>query len=268
MGRPSSSSRRVPLESDPIETPVLPLLDDEGMRGQLLKFAEDFQRLYAKERARALELETALWDLEESYFATVKMAAFIVEARDAHTRSHLDRAQEYAVALATRVAPELADDKIFRYGFLLHDIGKVGIPDHILKKPSPLTREEWEVMQTHPILGGQMLAPIKFLERAVPIVECHHERWDGDGYPRRLAGTVIPLAARIFSVVDAFDAMTSDRPYRRALSVEQAVAEIVAHAGEQHDPDIAHAFAELCSERVEIWPLNVAPQSFHTIEPD
>src|SRR5262245_40695116 len=120
-----------------LETASLPLLDDEGVRAQLLKFAEDFRRLYAKERSRAEELEQTLAELEESYFATVKMAAFIVEARDAHTRSHLDRAQEYAVALASRVAPELADDKIFRYGFLLHDIGKVGIPDHILKKPSP-----------------------------------------------------------------------------------------------------------------------------------
>lgn len=264
-------SARVPLEPpllQALDTETLPVLDDEGMRAQLLKFAEDFRRLYAKERSRAEELQQALEDLEESYFATVKMAAFIVEARDAHTRSHLDRAQEYAVALAARVEPELADDKIFRYGFLLHDIGKVGIPDHILKKPSPLTREEWEVMQTHPILGEQMLAPIKFLARAVPIVGCHHERWDGEGYPRQLKRDDIPLAARIFSVVDSFDAMTSDRPYRRAMSVEQAVDEILLHAGAQHDPDIARAFADLCSERMEAWPLRPTPKSFHAMEPD
>jgi HD-GYP domain-containing protein (c-di-GMP phosphodiesterase class II) len=153
------------------------------------------------------------------------------------------------------VQPELADDRVFRYGFLLHDIGKVGIPDHILRKPSPLTREEWEVMQTHPILGGQMLGPIRFLQRAIPIVECHHERWDGKGYPRGLKGEAIPLAARIFSVVDTFDAMTSDRPYRRALSVDEAVSEILAAGGTQLDPAIAEAFAELCRERTGAWPI-------------
>jgi HD-GYP domain-containing protein (c-di-GMP phosphodiesterase class II) len=271
MSPSESSEARTPLETTmfrSLETETLPLLDDEGVRAQLLRFAEDFRRLYAKERSRAQDLERTLEELEESYFATVKMAAFIVEARDSHTRSHLDRAQEYAVALAQRVAPELADDKIFRYGFLLHDIGKVGIPDHILKKPSPLTREEWLVMQTHPILGEQMLGSIKFLERAVPIVGCHHERWDGDGYPRQLKGEDIPLGARVFSVVDSFDAMTSDRPYRRAMSVEQAVDEILEHAGRQHDPDIARAFADLCRERTEAWPLNPPTQSFHTIDPD
>jgi ribonuclease P protein subunit RPR2 len=237
--------------------PELPLLDEGGIRDQLLAFARDLNRIYRKERARSEELEETLHELEESYFATVKTLAFVVEARDAHTRSHLSRAHDYAVALAQRVKPDLADDRVFRYGFLLHDIGKVGIPDHILRKPSPLTREEWEVMQTHPILGGQMLAPIRFLQRAIPIVECHHERWDGKGYPRGLKGDEIPLAARIFSVVDTFDAMTSDRPYRRALSVEEAVIEIVAAGGTQLDPDIAVAFAELCGERTEAsaWPL-------------
>jgi HD-GYP domain-containing protein (c-di-GMP phosphodiesterase class II) len=233
----------------------LPLLDERGIKDQLLAFARDLNRIYRKERARSEELEETLHELEESYFATVKTLAFVVEARDAHTRSHLSRAHDYAVALAQRVQPELADDRVFRYGFLLHDIGKVGIPDHILRKPSPLTREEWEVMQTHPILGGQMLAPIRFLQRAIPIVECHHERWDGKGYPRGLKGEEIPLAARIFAVVDTFDAMTSDRPYRRALSVDEAVSEIVTAGGTQLDPDIAVTFAELCGERTEAWPL-------------
>jgi HD-GYP domain-containing protein (c-di-GMP phosphodiesterase class II) len=110
-------------------------------------------------------------------------------------------------------------------------------------------------MQTHPILGGQMLAPIRFLQRAIPIVECHHERWDGRGYPRGLKGEDIPVAARIFSVVDTFDAMTSTRPYRRALSVDEAVAEILAAGGTQLDPQVAEAFAELCTERAHAWPI-------------
>src|SRR6266536_4158761 len=233
----------------------LPVLDDAGVRDQLLAFAKDLNRIYHTERARAEELEETLRELEDSYFATVKTLAFVVEARDADTRSHLSRAHDYAVALAQRVRPELADDRVFRYGFLLHDIGKVGIPDHILRKPSPLTREEWDVMQTHPILGGQMLAPIRFLQRAIPIVECHHERWDGKGYPRGLKAEEIPLAARIFSVVDTFDAMTSDRPYRRALSVDEAVHEILAAGGTPLDPAIAEAFAALCRERSGAWPI-------------
>jgi HD-GYP domain-containing protein (c-di-GMP phosphodiesterase class II) len=253
--RPVPSDEREATIGRVTQEAALPVLDEAGVRDQLLAFARDLNRIYHKERARAEELEETLHELEESYFATVKTLAFVVEARDAHTRSHLSRAHDYAVALAQRVQPELADDRVFRYGFLLHDIGKVGIPDHILRKPSPLTREEWEVMQTHPILGGQMLAPIRFLQRAIPIVECHHERWDGKGYPRGLKGEDIPLAARVFSVVDTFDAMTSDRPYRRALSVDEAVSEILAAGGTQLDPDIAEAFAELCAERTESWPI-------------
>ncbi|HEX9775592.1 MAG TPA: HD-GYP domain-containing protein [Actinomycetota bacterium] len=236
-------------------TPALPHLQDEDLRAQLLSFARDLNRIYHEERARSEELQTALHELEDSYFQMIKAFAFLVEARDPNTRSHLSRAHDYAVALARRIAPNLADDRIFRYGFLLHDIGKMGIPDHILGKPSPLTHEEWQVMQTHPLLGGQILAPIKYLERAIPIVECHHERWDGQGYPRGLAREDIPIAARIFSVVDTFDAMTSDRPYRRALSVEEAVAEIRKAGGTQLDPAVADGFAALCEERTQAWPL-------------
>lgn len=248
------SSEEHELASE-LDLDQLPHLDEPAIREQLLEFARDLNRIYHKERARAEELEHAMRDLEESYFATVQTLAFVVEAKDAHTRTHLSRARDYAVALAQRVAPELADDKVFQYGFLLHDIGKVGIPEHILRKPSPLTREEWEVMQTHPILGGQMLAPIKFLQPAIPIVECHHERWDGRGYPRGLEGEEIPLAARVFSVVDTFDAITSARPYRPALEVSEAVAEIVRAGGNQLDPKIAEEFAELCAERLAHWPL-------------
>jgi len=255
MAQPSGARVFHPAGILPPEDAPPPLMDNADVREQLLAFARDVNRIYHQERARSEQLETALRELEESYFATVKTLAFVVEARDAHTRSHLSRAHDYAVALAQRVRPELADDKVFRYGFLLHDIGKVGIPDHILRKPSPLTREEWEVMQTHPILGGQMLAPIRFLQRAIPIVECHHERWDGNGYPRGLKGEESPIAARIFSVVDTFDAMTSDRPYRRALSVDEAVSEILRAGGTQLDPAVAEAFADLCADRVGIWPI-------------
>jgi ribonuclease P protein subunit RPR2 len=218
------------------------------MREQLLSFARDLSEVYRRERTRTEELEQALHDLEESYLATVRTLAFVVEAKDTHTRSHLDRAHDYAVALASRVAPELAQDQTLRYGFFLHDIGKIGIPERILSKPAPLTDEEWAIMRTHPLLGAQILSPVKFLVPALPIVESHHEKWDGTGYPRGLRGEEIPLGARIFAVVDAFDAMTSDRPYRRALSFEQALDQISRGGGTQFDPEVLRAFVALCED--------------------
>lgn len=224
---------------------------DQGwrLREQLLKFAHDLNEIYRRERTRTEELEAALRELEESYLATVRTLAFVVEAKDTHTRSHLDRAHDYAVALTARIAPRLAEDRGLRYGFFLHDIGKIGIPERILEKPGPLTKEEWEIMRTHPLLGAQIVSPIKFLRPALAVVEAHHERWDGRGYPRGLRGEAIPLAARIFSVVDAFDAMTSDRPYRRARSFSQALEEIARAAGSQFDPEVVRTFIAMCEDR-------------------
>ena len=229
-----------------IEQP--PPEEETRLRDQLLTFARDLNEIYHRERTRTKQLEEALSELEESYLATVKTLAFVVEAKDTHTRSHLDRAHDYAVALAQRVAPELASDQTLRYGFFLHDIGKIGIPERVLSKPGPLTDEEWAIMRTHPVLGAQILSPVKFLHPALPIVEAHHEKWDGTGYPRGLKGEQIPLGARIFALVDAFDAMTSDRPYRRAKSFEQAVDQIAAGSGTQFDPEVVGAFVELCKD--------------------
>jgi HD-GYP domain-containing protein (c-di-GMP phosphodiesterase class II) len=222
--------------------------EEHRLREQLLAFARDINEVYRRERARTAELEKALADLEESYLATVRTLAFVVEAKDTHTRSHLDRAHDYAVALAQRVAPELAADQTLRYGFFLHDIGKIGIPERILSKPGPLTDDEWAIMRTHPLLGAQILSPVKFLIPALPIVEAHHEKWDGTGYPRGLRGEQIPLGARIFALVDAFDAMTSDRPYRRALTFEHALDQIAIGGGSHFDPEVARAFVELCED--------------------
>jgi len=233
---------------------ALPLspAEEHRLREQLLAFARDINEVYRRERARTAELEKALDDLEESYLATVKTLAFVVEAKDTHTRSHLDRAHDYAVALASRVAPELANDQTLRYGFFLHDIGKIGIPERILSKPGPLTEDEWAIMRTHPLLGAQILSPVKFLIPALPIVEAHHEKWDGSGYPRGLRKEEIPLGARIFALVDAFDAMTSDRPYRRALSFEQALEQISACSGTHFDPEVVRSFEELCADAEKV----------------
>jgi ribonuclease P protein subunit RPR2 len=215
---------------------------------QLLVLARDVNAMYQAERTRARELSEALAALQDSYLATVRTLAFIVEAKDSSTREHLDRTHDYARALARVVMPEVEVGPALSYGFLLHDVGKVGIPESILCKPGPLTEDEYEVMKTHPLIGVQIVAPIAFLNDSVDIIRCHHERWDGRGYPDGLAGEGIPLGARIFSVCDTFDAMTSDRPYRRALPFDDAVAEIERCGGTQFDPDVTTAFVAMCDE--------------------
>jgi len=151
----------------------------------------------------------------------------------------------YAAELARAVEPTLLDEASVEYGFLLHDVGKIGIPDHILCKRGPLTSGERSVLETHTVLGEQMLGGVPLLAGAgIRIVRSHHERWDGDGYPDRLARQAIPLGARVFAVADALDAMTSDRPYRTALPWDEAVAEIGAQRAHQFDPDVVDAFGD------------------------
>ena len=211
-------------------------------------FAREVGVLYSAERVRRLELEHALESAREMYVATMKSLAHVVEAKDPTTRGHLDRTAHYGLALARKVDPELAARPEVAYGFFLHDIGKVGIPESILCKTSPLTELEWVVMRSHPNQGARIVEPIPFMGEAVEIVRSHHERFDGSGYPLGLAGEEIPLSARIFAIADSFDAMTSDRPYRSALSTETAVKEILAGSGTQFDPTCVEAFEELAAE--------------------
>lgn len=219
--------------------------DEWRLRDQMLSLAHDLSTLYRREREKTDRLEATLVELEESYGATVRMLAFVIEAKDPHVHSHLERSFKYAKALARRIDPALAERPEVQHGFLLHDIGKVGIPERILGKPGPLTAEEFEVMKTHPMIGGRIVQPVRALQRAADIIEGHHERWDGNGYPRGLRGERIPLAARIFAIADSFDAMTSDRPYRKALSLEHALEEIRDGAGTQFDPDCARSFLDM-----------------------
>ncbi len=221
----------------------------DGVRTQLLVFAQEIKEIYQQERRRSHELERVLEQLNEAYLSTMKTLAFLVEAKDVGTRLHLDRTSRYGLALARVVAPELAARPELGYGFLLHDIGKVGVSERILTKRGPLTPSEWAVMRTHPLIGAQVVAPMAFLGRATDVIRCHHERWDGLGYPRGLRGDEIPLGARIFSVVDAYDAMTSDRPYRRAISAVSAIEQIARGSGTQFDPDIVEAFLIMMGDR-------------------
>ncbi|HZD79161.1 MAG TPA: HD domain-containing phosphohydrolase [Actinomycetota bacterium] len=225
---------------------------------QLLVFARELGELYHLERQRSEDLERALQSLKETYLATMTSLAQVVEAKDLTTRGHLDRTRAFGVALARRIDPALAEGPELDYGFFLHDIGKVGIPERILCKAGPLSADEWEVMRTHPTIGAQIVAPIKFLGSAVDVIRHHHERFDGHGYPGGLRGDRIPLAARIFAVADSYDAMTSDRPYRDALRTDRALDEIRLGAGKQFDPDVASVFIDLVEE--DACPVPAAPQ--------
>ena len=210
---------------------------------QLQLYARDLRHLLEIERGQRILLQAA-------YKETVAALASALESKDTGTRAHSQRVQRYAVELAKTLRADLADDPSAEYGFLLHDVGKIGIPDNVLQKPGPLSEDERHLMQTHPVVGEQMLNGVAFLQGAgLEIVRGHHERWDGNGYPDGIAGPEIPLGARIFSVADTLDAITSDRPYRRAGSWRDASAEILKESGRQFDPDVVDAFRE-CDSRL------------------
>ncbi|HUF77555.1 MAG TPA: HD-GYP domain-containing protein [Thermoanaerobaculia bacterium] len=184
-------------------------------------------------------------DRERSYVEAVGAVVAAIDARDHETTGHSFRVAHYALALAR--ALEMGPDQIraIEWGALLHDVGKIAVPDAILRKSGRLTEEEWHVMRQHPSWGFEMLADVQFLEPALEVVYSHHERWDGGGYPRGLRQGAIPLAARVFAVVDTYDSITSDRPYRRARSHPEAVTELCRVSGTQLDPRVVEAFIRL-----------------------
>ena len=222
-----------------------PVADDLAV-AQALKYAEELRTLHAEEKKQRHAAEQALEQLAGSYATTVRALAAALELRDDETGGHAERVTELALELAASIDPGLLDDPELEYGFLLHDLGKIGVPDSILLKPGPLTRREQETMRDHPILGERIVARVPFLRgTARHVVASHHEHWDGAGYPRRLRGEQIPRAARIFAVADAFDAMTNDRPYRAARKAELALAEIERCEGTQFEPVVVEAFLSL-----------------------
>ena len=208
---------------------------------QLQRYAADLRETFKEERARAQELR-------ESYFATVRALTNAVEARDAYTGKHAERVAAYALELGNAIGQKWAGSPEIEFGFLLHDIGKVAIPDAILHKPEPLTRQERELIQQHPVIGWQIVKQVDFLGAASDVVRHHHERWDGAGYPDGLKGEDIPLTARVFAVADTLDALTTDRPYRPASSLSDARELIAAERGTQFDPVVVDAFAGMPDE--------------------
>ena len=171
-----------------------------------------------------------------------------VEARDAYTGKHAERVAAYGIELARRSGLDVADSPQIEFGFLLHDVGKVGVPDAILFKSSALTADEYTLIMGHPVIGSEILRDVDFLGEGKLVVRHHHERWDGTGYPDGLSGETIPLAARVFAVADALDALTTDRPYRPASSFQHAREEIRAGSGTQFDPSVVDAYEQISDD--------------------
>ena len=198
------------------------------------------------------EAQRVATDLTLAYDRTLEGWARALELRDQETEGHTRRVVKTTVDLAH--ALDFSEDELehIRRGALLHDIGKMGIPDSILLKPGVLNEREWEIMHRHPEYAYDMLTPIEYLRPALDIPYCHHEKWDGTGYPRGLKGEEIPLAARIFAIVDVWDALTSDRPYRKAWAREKALDFIREQNGKHFDPKVFEAFLKLLDKSLQI----------------
>lgn len=191
------------------------------------------------------ELKETNEKLEKAYLETIQTLRFTVEAKDTYTRGHSDRVSEYSVLLGKYLGLSEDDIHLLRVGGLFHDIGKIGVPDSILLKTSRLTDDEYSEIKNHPKIGAQILSNATLFEKAIPIVKHHHERYDGFGYPEKLAGENIPYLARIAAVADSFDAMTSKRTYRDSLPMDVVINEIEKNKGTQFDPNIATVFLDI-----------------------
>lgn len=213
-----------------------------GWRGAVLFFLPLMIARYSFQR---------YMDMRNVYVKTIEALAAAIDAKDSYTKGHSERVAKYAVAIARELRLPEDQVEVIQYVALLHDIGKIGVSDQVLNKPSRLTVREYEEMKKHPLVSASIVCQIKILCRAVDIVRHHHERYDGRGYPDGLQGEQIPLGARILAVADAFDAMMSDRQYKRAFSLEHAVEELRACAGSHFDPRVVECFVRIAGKVIE-----------------
>jgi response regulator RpfG family c-di-GMP phosphodiesterase len=228
-----------PFDLHHVEAAVRRALEHRELRLAKRRYETHLEEMVAR---RTEELDGALRLLEDAYRQTLKALTAALEARDHETHGHSERVVSFSLRLGRELGLDGERLRALEFGSLLHDIGKIGVPDSILRKPAALTSAEWETMRLHPLHGQKILRGIEFLEGAARVVAEHHEKWDGSGYPLGLSGEQIDLGARIFAVADAFDAMTSDRVYRRGRPYEVAAEELERFSGTQFDPRVVEAF--------------------------
>jgi putative nucleotidyltransferase with HDIG domain len=227
-----------------------------AMKQYVSKTAENVEKLQQQNTALSqanVHIQRISDELREGYDGTLDALVNALDARDQETKGHSLRVSRYMLDIAREMGVKEGTQQWIdmQRGSLLHDVGKIGVADGILLKPGKLTEDEWELMRRHPEIGYNMLSQVQFLKGASEIILAHHERWDGEGYPKRLAHEDIPFGARIFMVCDTFDSMTSDRPYRKALSTQVALEEILKYSGSQFDPQVVEAFLDIYDQWVK-----------------
>jgi len=234
-----------PFDLRQVEAVVKRALEHYGLIVAKQRYEDHLEELVEQ---RTAELDQALNSLEDAYRSTLRALTSALETRDSETHGHSERVVTYSLRLGRECGLASEHMKALEFGSLLHDIGKIGVPDSILRKPGKLTEEEWVKMREHPVHGRQILRGIEFLDGAARVVAQHHEKWDGSGYPLGMREEDIDVCARIFAVADAFDAITSDRVYRRGKSYQEAAQELDDWAGRQFDPKVVEAFHRVPQE--------------------
>lgn len=237
-------------------------------RDEIGELTQSFNQMTRSLKEKSQSLRTAMVQLQDTYLMTIEALAAAVEARDPYTHGHTQRVEEYATFMARELGCSEADINAIRRASVLHDIGKIGIEDVILRKQGRLEPDEELRMQRHPVIGVDMLQGIDFLDPVLPLVRHHHERWDGNGYPDQLHADEIPLGARILAVADALDAMTSDRPYRPARTFEYAKTEILKGSGTHFDPEVVTAFIKSQRAIEDLLRHSAQDEVHHHPEPD
>jgi putative nucleotidyltransferase with HDIG domain len=220
-----------------------------AVRNEVGELAYTFNHMSRELASYDRENRRLIAALEAGYLATLRSLASAIDAKDPSTRGHSERVAELSVAVGEELGLDEGARKALAYGGLLHDVGKIGIPEVLLHKSEALAPDELQQMRAHPVIGAEILRGVAFLEAAAPAVRSHHERWDGAGYPDRLAGQAIPVVARIVNAVDTFDACTTDRPYQPVLPLEEAVAVLIRLRGSQIDPAVCDALVRVLRRR-------------------
>ena len=218
---------------------VKKVLEQKKMEEELESYHRSLKKLVEE---RTEKLQQAYLTLKKAYLDSVKVLAEAIDAKDTYTRGHSDRVRRMSLQIAVSLGFTEERREVLEYGALLHDIGKIGVEDEILRKPGPLSPEEYQTIQQHPLVGVKIVEGIEFFKDKIPMIRSHHEHFDGKGYPDGLVGEAIPLEARIIAVPDAFDAMASLRPHRRTRSLEDILLEMEKYKGKQFDPNILEIF--------------------------